>query len=367
MRPLLAAALGLAAAIAPAAHDPSVETLFEQPHARITAFAQDGPLVAWFAPGARGCNAIHVLSLQIGGQVLLPAQGAQRNVTCHWRPAEPVGLAIAYEKTRVLWTLRDSAPLPFDFVIAAGVGDRREHRIQELAHTNRGSGLWLGGVAGDGPTLVYAVTSIDYEDEAGCLAGTGSCALKIVDGAGGIYRVIGRGLPEHVPNTTNAVAVAASDQTVAYAPAASVGKDGQPMAAADVPIEVVDANTGRLVSRIHPEGTPVALALAPHVIATLERTPIGLRLAWYARDTGAPSGSIPVAATASPELTAGDRLIVYHVGRSIRAVDVVTHRARTLARAAAPPIGLSLEGARLAWAENLQGSARIRALLTSRG
>jgi len=33
-----------------------------------------------------------------------------------------------------------------------------------------------------------------------------------------------------------------------------------------------------------------------------------------------------------------------------------------LGRAAAAPIGLSLEGGRLAWAENVNGSGRIRAL-----
>ena len=47
---------------------------------------------------------------------------------------------------------------------------------------------------------------------------------------------------------------------------------------------------------------------------------------------------------------------------SIRAVDVQTHNVRTLALAAADPVGLSLEGRRLAWAENLKTSARIRAL-----
>jgi len=43
-------------------------------------------------------------------------------------------------------------------------------------------------------------------------------------------------------------------------------------------------------------------------------------------------------------------------------VDIATSKARTLAQAAAEPVGLSLEGKRLAWAENLKGSARIRTL-----
>jgi hypothetical protein len=41
---------------------------------------------------------------------------------------------------------------------------------------------------------------------------------------------------------------------------------------------------------------------------------------------------------------------------------VSTGRAKTLAKAAATPVGLSLDGTRLAWAENLKRNARIRAL-----
>ena len=54
--------------------------------------------------------------------------------------------------------------------------------------------------------------------------------------------------------------------------------------------------------------------------------------------------------------------IVYHVGTSVRTIDIATGLARTLLRAAAEPVGLSLEGRRLAWAENLKSSARIRVL-----
>ena len=53
---------------------------------------------------------------------------------------------------------------------------------------------------------------------------------------------------------------------------------------------------------------------------------------------------------------------MFRVGRSIRAVATSTHRLRILARAAATPVGLSIEGNRAAWAENLRRGARIRAL-----
>jgi hypothetical protein len=120
-----------------------------------------------------------------------------------------------------------------------------------------------------------------------------------------------------------------------------------------------------VVSSVQPQGTPVAIALAAHVLAALERTPLGLRLAWYSPSSGLPIGSAPVALAASPTLTVSDRLVVFHVGRSIRAVEIATGRVKTLITAAAPPIGLSIEGGRLAWAENLKHGARIRALHVS--
>jgi hypothetical protein len=364
MRSLLAAAVAVAAAaVHSAGAGPRTETIYSHADTTIAAFAQDGALVAWFSPSRKGCNTVHVVSLANPLQTTLPLQGSARNVTCRWVVGStPVSLALA--GGNVLWTLQERSPIPFDYLLGAGVGvgERKERRFQEIAHTNHGSGLWLGGISGDAATLVYGVTAIDYVDEAGCLAGTGSCELEV--SGGGVYRMSGRQTPKLVPLTDSggAVEVAASTGAVAYVPPADVGKQGRPLAGADLPIEVVDAQTGASISRVNPQGTPLAISLAPHVLATLERTPLGLRLAWYDRATGAPEGSVPVSGKTSPELTSTDRTIVYRVGRSIRAVDTTTHNVRALVRAAAEPVGLSLEGQRLAWAENLKTAARIRAL-----
>lgn len=367
MRVLFAAAISFAAAAATAAGAvPRAETLVTRTGGPIAGFAQDGPLIAWFAPGGRRCNVVHVRSLANGLNASMPSQSSH-NVTCTWQVgSERVALAIDRTDSNVLWALRERSPLEYDYLIGAGAGPgaRREHRFQELAHTSRGAGLWLGGLAGDGNTLAYAVTSVDYEDEAGCLAGTASCAMKIE--SGGVYRFVGW-RPQLVPNTKAAVELAASGDALAIVATGSVTKTGKPVPGADLPIEVVDARTGDKISSVQPQGTPVAIALAPHVLATLERTPLGVRVAWYDPATGVPLGSAPVASATAPELTASDHYVVFHVGRSIRGVEVATGRIRTLARAAAPPVGLSLEGTRLAWAENLKRSARIRALYLGAG
>ena len=366
MRVLLAAAVSLAAAaVSSAAANPRTETLYSSATGTISAFAQDDQLIAWLTPRPKGCNTVHVRSVFNGLNVDLPKQRDSHNVTCRWSIGRsPVSLAIAGTTSDVLWTLHESSPLQFDYLVGAGAGDPRERRFQQFAHTTRGNGLWLGGVTGDGTTLAYAVTSVDYEDEAGCLSGTGSCLMKIA--GGGIYRVVGRQRPKLIPGTTHgAVEIAASSGRIAYVGTGSITKDGKPVAGGDLPIEIVSAADGRVVTSLQPQGTPVAIALSARVLATLERTPLGLRLAWYSPASGQAIGSAPVALKTSPELTVSDRLVVFHVGRSIRAVEIATGQIRALVRAAAPPIGLSIEGSRLAWAENLKHGARIRALHVS--
>jgi hypothetical protein len=365
---MLVAAVALAASLVqpghalaarhPAAAPPRPQTLYTSNKGTIQAFAQDGSLIAWFAPSKNACNAVYVLGLSNGLRVQLPNESpGSPNVTCRWEVVPPVGLAIGGDD--VLWTLREVGPVPFDYVLGAGVADPRERRFKEVAHTAKGPGSWLGGIAGSGSTLVYALSTVAYVDELDCLAG-GNCDMKIT--GGGVYRVSGRKPPPLIEGTSAAVAVAASGTSIAFVPADTVGKDGQPLAGADLPIEVRDARSGVFISHAAPQGTPVAIALSQNVLASLEQTPIGLALAWYEADTGKRIGSVPVADGTAPELSATDQLIVFHVGRSIRAVGVDSHKSTVLARAASTPIGLSIEGSRVAWAENVNGRGRIRAL-----
>jgi hypothetical protein len=342
-------------------------TLYTSPAGTIQAFAQDGPLLAWFAPSTKGCNAVWVLSLAIGGKVRLPDESpAARNVTCRWDVAPPVNLAIA--GSDVLWTLRErQAPLQFDYVLGAGVSDTRERRFQQVAHAKRGAGLWLGGLAGDsiltGPaptsTLVYGTTAVQFENEIACLSG-GSCAMKIA--GGGVYRVEGRRAPELVPNSAPAVEVAVSGTTVAYVPADHAAEHGMPVAAADLPVEILDVRTGTSIAHVSPEGTPISIALAPHTLTMLERTTNGLRLGWYSASTGTGLGSIDVPSNTTPEVSASDQFAVFRIGRFIHALAFATGHSRTVAETVGRPIGLSLEGNRVAWAENVKGRGRIRAL-----
>ncbi len=132
-----------------------------------------------------------------------------------------------------------------------------------------------------------------------------------------------------------------------------------------IPVEIRDADTGKVTAHVVPRGTPEAVALSTHILATLERSALGLRIAWYNPANGTPLGSVPVPKGTSDELSTSDQLIVFRVGRSIRAVSVDSHGVRVLAKAAASPIGMSVEGSRVAWAENVKGRGRIRALFVN--
>jgi hypothetical protein len=346
------------------------QTLYASPSGTIQAFAQDGPLLAWFAPSTKACNAVWVLSLDNGGRVRLPDEtSAAANVTCRWDVTPPVNLALA--GPNALWTLREKqATLPFDYVLGAGVSDARERRFQEVTHAKRGPGLWLGGIAGDsigaGPqaasALVYGTATVQYVDEIACLSG-GSCQMKLA--GGGVYRVVGRPPAVLIPNTHAAVTVAVSGSTLAYVPAASAGAGGRPIAAADLPIAIVDVDTGASIANVSPEGTPVAIALAHDVLATLERTPGGLTLAWYSATTGTGLGSVAVPAATAPSIGANDQIAVFRVGRFLHVLTFATGHSRTVAETVGRPIGVSLEGSRLAWAENIRGRGRIRALFVN--
>ncbi len=126
---------------------------------------------------------------------------------------------------------------------------------------------------------------------------------------------------------------------------------------------VVHARNGRTLSRAQPHGVAVALAVTRTITAAIVREGAVWRLEIYSpRRHNVVLPRRPV-----PELAASGRNLVLSIGRSIVAVSVRSGRPRIIARAAATPIGLSLVGRRVAWAENFRKSARVRAVTLPSG
>ncbi len=354
MRLLIATAGLLVLAGTAAAATGQPQTMRRSPGA-VDAITQDGKAVAWLASGGSKCNAVHVLTPNGGQTMPQPSNGS---MTCHWNvSAGRSELAYATGISSALWTLHENGSVRFDYVLSAHARGR-EQMIDRLAHASDGTGWWLGGIAGASTTLAYSKVDVEYVDKLGCLSG-GSCKKKIAGGA--IYTVAG-GQATMVPGSVPALNLAASGNRIAYVPASEIAKSGAPAPNRTAGIDVVDARKGTVVSEAQPDGVPLAIGLAPHVLAVLTRAGTHDRVTWYAADAGTKLGSSTVPRSTASALGVSDRQIVFRVGRSLRAIVLSAPHPHKLARVAAKAVGLSLLRDRLVWAENTAKDARIREL-----
>jgi Tol biopolymer transport system component len=124
-------------------------------------------------------------------------------------------------------------------------------------------------------------------------------------------------------------------------------------------IELRATATGRVLSSFNTERLPTEVALAGSRVALLYAKPRELEirglngnLHWQGSVEGAEN------------LSFSGRWALYRTGRTIRALDVLNGRSILIARAANVPVGLSLDGRRVAWAEQPTVSkSRIRAVV----
>jgi Tol biopolymer transport system component len=124
------------------------------------------------------------------------------------------------------------------------------------------------------------------------------------------------------------------------------------------PVAIRDARTGRLIKRFAIHGSARAIALGLNYIALLVDHNPGLRVELYNL-----SGSFRTAAAVPSRvdaLSAAGRNVVFAAGHAIRRLDARTGVVSTLATAGRTPVGLTIEGRRVVWAENARGVARIR-------
>ena len=285
-------------------------------------------------------------------------QPSSDSMTCQWDLSSGQSqLAIAARMSTALWTLHETTSSTFDFVLAASFGGP-EHELDRLGHATNGTGTWLGGVAGAGRTLAYSWVDVEYVDPVACLSG-GSCKQKIADGG---IRVVTHAKTAPLPEAKPALQLAAAAGRIAYIPALTV-KAGRPSADTNSPLYVLDATNGELVSQEFVHGIPIAIALSSHVLAVLttQRGPRD-RISWFSATDGTKLGSALVSQRAASQLAASDRLIVYRVGRQLRDIATRNGHIGKLVKTAQNSVGLSLAHGRLIWAENHNGTGRLRAL-----
>jgi dipeptidyl aminopeptidase/acylaminoacyl peptidase len=125
----------------------------------------------------------------------------------------------------------------------------------------------------------------------------------------------------------------------------------------------VHSRTGRLVARIDPGGEVVSLALGRGVAAALVRRDGSRRVEIYSpRRSTLSLGKSKAAVT----LAASGRKLVVGVGRRILLFDLHSGRLALVAHASSTPVGLSLTGRRVAWAENVRRRSRVRGVTLPR-
>ncbi|HJQ74143.1 MAG TPA: hypothetical protein VJ814_04615 [Gaiellaceae bacterium] len=357
MRALLATAGLLVLAGTAAAGSPSPHTLRKSPSGPIEAIAQDGAVVAWFSSSTKTCDAVHMLAPGTPDRTLpQPMSGSK---TCHWDLSDGQSqLAVASGTSTALWTLHESGPAPFDYVLAATAGGP-ERQLGKLAHASDGTGDWLGGVAGSGTTLAYSWVDVEYVDKLACLSG-GSCKQKIADGG---IRVVTKTGDQALPKAEPALQLAAAGGRIAYVPATTV-KDGKPVAGPGSLLYVVDGATGTQVAHAYVRGAPLAIALSPSLLVVLTRNGPRDRILWFDATGGTATklGSAVVSSHAAPKLAASDQLIVYRVGNAVRSISTANGKSQVLATTDPDAVGLSLGKGQLIWAENDTDSGRLRAL-----
>jgi WD40 repeat protein len=121
----------------------------------------------------------------------------------------------------------------------------------------------------------------------------------------------------------------------------------------------VALRSGRVLAKIEPRGVAVALAVTRRTVGALVREGRAWRVDLYSPRRL----SVSIPGKRGPTLAASGGRLIFHVGRRIYVLGAVSGRLRAVVRASATPVGLSIVGRRIAWAENLSSGARIRAVM----
>jgi hypothetical protein len=340
----VAALLVAGAGGAPSATRPPPTTLVTD-SGLIHAFAQDSGTIAWIGGGF----SVHVrrLAAKHGSVVgsALQEGGPQRIV----------GRPLALAGTTALWTSYNGGNT-LETAIHTGSPTKRERLVYVLAHMpGPADGSFLSAVAGHGSTLVFGDVEQACDLEYNCQRLDVTGAVRRVDASGSAVA----GLPSPFLLTT-------SSGWIALVPAKTprfFPDIGPPRAAEYAPVQVYGPD-GHLVSSFVPDGTPRAIALAWPKLALLFEFVDGSRRIEL-RD-GRTGGYWNVGGEASftrvpptvGRVAVGTPGAVYAVGSAIYLLRA--QQPQLVWRAAGAPIGLSIEGHRIAWAENVHGHGRIR-------
>jgi hypothetical protein len=315
----------------------------------ILTYAADGGRMAWITFRASRCDGVvHERVIRTGADVVLGRAVFGRR--CAF---DSVGITMA--GSRALWSWfywPCDCMTSFGRVVTAAPG--RPSRVVESLHGFDFStvGDSITAMAGDGRTLAYGRLTTDYLDfELGTIM-IAQSRVKRVTAAG-----------EHVvPNAGHPGSMSVNGTRIAVINVSDAG--GTVRTPENDPVHVRDAVTGATIATITPTGFARAIALGTQRVALMVEKADGTRqLEIYDADSGVLVSSFPLAAEVDGGVDLDQGRAVYKRGNVIKLF--ADGRSRVLAISAGGPIGLSIEGRRVSWAENLNGRGRIRSVLIS--
>ncbi|MDQ2910199.1 MAG: hypothetical protein M3R39_04175 [Actinomycetota bacterium] len=329
----------------------------------ITAFAQDAGLIAWASvePSNRACPyVVRIRSLVTGRQA---AVNDRSGMTCEFarldrgggkRPCWPARCNslthLALAGHRALWVLTSCGNICDAWFVSGSLATRHDELLRYLGSNSFSRLNGIRGVAGDGHARVYGWLDSAPLEPPDCVPP--DCPVVITD-----YHVdrllLDPGSLAPVPGAAPPARLAIAGDSVAVL---SRGRLGEPPNKQPSEIEVRKLD-GALVDRFDVGATVSAIALsAPERVAALVTRSGRKAIEIYDGGTLVAADLVPQSTTA--ELSISGSRVVFRVGRSIRLLEV-GGLVRTLGMAAAKPVGLSIEGKRVAWAEDVRIRGRL--------
>jgi len=311
-----------------------------QPHTvwtgpRIEAFTMDGPRIAWIAGS---CRTVRVRKTAGGKAAVL---GTARTTECDNRGTPAIALA----GKRALWTEVTFGNFTYTNVWTRAVGEKRPKRVDYVVHENDLDGDWLTSMSGQGTTLAYAdlvVSGKTLADDTDVYFADSGRIRRIVHGRKRTLPNYG-GPPYAIAVSNDQIEIVSADpsehQSAILRPLSSV---------------VIRNLAGEYIAGFFVEGRLRAVALTRSYGVALAGGHVQV---YSMRDRSTetlPGGGF------GPALAASGDSIVATKGRQIWLFKGTFGPPRHIATAAATPIGLSIAGHTVAWAENVRGQGRIR-------
>lgn len=316
-------------------------------------YAADDGRIAWmtFRRASRCYGVVHERVLRTGTDIVLGKPAFGRYCTY-----ENVNIALAGSRvlwSRFWWPWGEARTNQGSVITAApGKGTRVVERMDGFDFNTIGD--WVVGMAGDRQTLAYGKITTDYLDS------DPDSGDKMI--TGGRVRQVTAATSRVVPNAGYPYALSVNGTRVAVVNASDASGDVRPLE--NGPVYIREVVTGDPFATITPTGFPHAIALGTKRAALIVEKADGTR---YLEIYDATSGLLLSSSALSPGVNSRIDLeqgrAVYSRGRVIKLH--AGGQSRVLAFAAARPIGLSIEGRRVTWAENLNGRGRVRSVLIS--